>query len=99
MQLKIAIGQIDIVLGDRAANLDAVRQLAARAELEGAGLLVLPELWGSGYDLERAEELSDAPGQGLFAETGAAGGDPPPGDLRIAAGATRWRRVQYRRAL
>ena len=31
MQLKIAIGQMDIVLGDRAANLSAVRQLAARA--------------------------------------------------------------------
>lgn len=69
MQLKIAIGQMDIVLGEREANLDAVRQLAARAELEGAGLLVLPELWGSGYDLERAEELGDPLGQGLFAET------------------------------
>src|SRR5688572_33108655 len=59
MQLTVAIAQIDLALGDRAANLEQARQAASAAASAGAGLLVLPELWGSGYDLERAAELSD----------------------------------------
>ena len=68
MNLNVAVGQMDLVLGEREANLAAVRKLTARASLEGAELLVLPELWGSGYDLERAAKLSDPLGAGLFAE-------------------------------
>lgn len=69
MQLRVAVGQIDLVLGERAANLATVEQVAASAAAAGAQLLVLPELWGTGYDLERADELSDALGEGLFAAT------------------------------
>ncbi len=68
MQLTVALGQIDLVLGDREANLATVRQLAARAEMAGAELLVLPELWGTGYMLEQAQALSDPLGKGLFEE-------------------------------
>lgn len=68
MQLTVALAQIDVVLGDREANLATVRQIAARAEMAGADLLVLPELWGTGYMLEQAHELSDALGKGLFEE-------------------------------
>jgi omega-amidase len=68
MQLTVALGQIDLVLGDREANLATVRQIAARAEMAGADLLVLPELWGTGYLLEQAHELSDPLGKGLFEE-------------------------------
>ena len=68
MQLTVALGQIDLVLGNREANLATVRQIAARAEMAGADLLVLPELWGTGYLLEQAHELSDPLGKGLFEE-------------------------------
>lgn len=68
MQLTVALAQIDLVLGDREANLATVRQIAARAEMAGADLLVLPELWGTGYLLEQAHELSDTLGKGLFEE-------------------------------
>ena len=69
MNLTIALAQMNIALGDRDANAATVAHLAARAELEQAELLVLPELWGSGYDLERAHELSDRLGDGLFEST------------------------------
>jgi predicted amidohydrolase len=70
MELRVAIGQMDIVLGDAEANLRTVQQLAAEAAGK-ADLLVLPELWGSGYMLERAGELADELNTGLFAAVSA----------------------------
>lgn len=67
MKLRVALGQLDIALGDAAANLKTVQELAAQAAEAGAELLVLPELWGSGYLLERADELADELNTGLFA--------------------------------
>ncbi len=69
MELRVAIGQMDIALGDPAANLRTAQELAAQAADGGAELLLLPELWGSGYDLERAQELADELNTGLFAAT------------------------------
>jgi omega-amidase len=66
MDLRVAIGQMDIALGDPETNLRAVQSLAAQAAEQRADLLLLPELWGSGYDLERADELADEPNTGLF---------------------------------
>lgn len=66
MELRVAIGQMDLALGDPEANLRTVQDLAADAAGR-ADLLVLPELWGSGYDLERANELADELNTGLFA--------------------------------
>jgi omega-amidase len=71
MELRIALGQMDIALGDPAANLREVQELAASAAAEGSELLLLPELWGSGYDLERASELADELNTGLFASVAA----------------------------
>src|SRR5437868_9001223 len=69
--LTVALAQIDIALGDPAANLTTVRGLAAQAAAQHADLLVLPELWSTGYDLGRAEELADDLDDGLFAEISA----------------------------
>lgn len=69
--LTVALAQMDIVLGDPAANLATVRSFATQAAARRADLLVLPELWSTGYDLGRAEELADAVGAGMFAEIGA----------------------------
>jgi len=71
MELRVALGQMDIVLGDPPANLRTVQELAAQAAEQGAELLLLPELWGSGYDLERAGELADELNTGLFASVAA----------------------------
>lgn len=67
MELRVAIGQMDLALGDPQANLKTVQSQAAQAAERGTDLLLLPELWGSGYDLERASELADELNTGLFA--------------------------------
>lgn len=69
--LHVALAQIDIQFGAPAANLATIRPLAAAAAAQGAGLLVLPELWSTGYDLARASERADAPGTGMHTEIAA----------------------------
>jgi predicted amidohydrolase len=69
--LTVALGQMDIALGDPAANLATARRLAGEARALGAELLLLPELWATGYDLERAGELADEVGAGAFAAVSA----------------------------
>jgi NAD+ synthase len=43
-RIRIAIAQLDPVMGDPGGNLAAIRRLRGRASAEGAGLVVLPEL-------------------------------------------------------
>lgn len=68
-EVTIAVGQMDIALGDPETNAHIAEELAARAADQGASLLMLPELWGSGYDLGRAGELAAPLDEGLFAYT------------------------------
>ncbi len=71
MPLNVALAQIDLALGDSEANLRTAQQVVADAAAGGAQLVVLPELWGSGYDLEHANHLSDELNTGLFAAVAA----------------------------
>ena len=70
-ELKVSIAQMNIVPGDPAANLRQLARMTADAAASGAQLLLCPELWSTGYVLERAQELADAPGSGMFAELAA----------------------------
>jgi omega-amidase len=65
--LTIALAQMDVLTGQPEANLARARDLAAQARDAGADLLLLPELWFNGYDLERAEEQATPLGEGGFA--------------------------------
>lgn len=65
-KLTIALAQMDIALGNPATNVATVRQFAGEAAGKGADLLVLPELWSTGYDLERAQELAVSLDDGSF---------------------------------
>lgn len=67
MELTISLGQMDIALGRAERNLEAVRRLAAEAAARGSDVLVLPELWSTGYDLQRAPEHATPVGEGVFA--------------------------------
>jgi len=49
--MRIALGQLDCRLGDLEANRTTARAIAAEAQARGADLLVLPELFLSGYAL------------------------------------------------
>jgi len=55
---------MDIIKGDRAANYATVRRMLAKAmgDAEKPDVIVLPELWSTGYDLERAAELASPGG-------------------------------------
>lgn len=65
---KIALAQMDIEWGDPYANLAAARSLVAQAAAVEADLVVLPELWGSGYDLTHASDYATPTDTGLFHE-------------------------------
>lgn len=66
--LTIALAQMDVPQGRPQANLARARAFAAQAQEAGADLLLLPELWFHGYDLERADSFAAPLGQGGFAE-------------------------------
>jgi omega-amidase len=56
--LKIAAAQLEITFGQPEININRARRLVAEAKQQGAELVLLPELWTTGYDLERAAELA-----------------------------------------
>jgi len=57
MKLTIALMQMDISLGDQEQNAQKARLLAEK--LPPCACLLLPELWGTGYALERSHELAE----------------------------------------
>ncbi len=61
MKLTVAAAQLALKDGDEAANLATARQACEEAAARKVELLVLPELWLSGYDLEHARELALEP--------------------------------------
>ena len=69
--LTIALAQMDIRTARPEANLSRARDFAAQAREAGADLLLLPELWLHGYDLERAGEWAAPLGEKGFAQMAA----------------------------
>jgi predicted amidohydrolase len=73
---KIALAQIDATLGDVSANLDRHLEWIGRARVEGADLLVFPELSLTGYLLQDlVSEVALSPGDPVFGRIAAAAGD------------------------
>jgi len=69
MKVTISLGQMDVILGDSVKNLETMKQMTAEASRRGSDIVIYPELWSSGYDLENAERHATAIHQGIFAET------------------------------
>ncbi len=67
----LALAQMDIRAGQPKANLARAREFAAQARQAGADLLLLPELWLDGYDLEHAADYAAPLGEGGFAKMAA----------------------------
>lgn len=62
--MKVALIQMDVALGDVAANREKAAAMIARGLDQGARLLVLPEMWTTGYqlpDIHRLAEPEDGP--------------------------------------
>ena len=64
--LSIALAQSDFVIGNPEQNLLKATDLIAQASRTGSDLVVLPELWASGYDLPNRENYGSAIDQGWF---------------------------------
>jgi len=66
MKLTVSLGQMDVHLGKPAKNLKMVREMTAVSTQNNADLVVFPELWSTGYDLENAAEYAAPIDQGMF---------------------------------
>ncbi|WP_379966739.1 carbon-nitrogen family hydrolase [Ectobacillus sp. sgz5001026] len=61
--MKVACLQLDICFGDVGANVDyAEKEIEHVMEEERPDVVLLPELWTTGYDLERLNVLADEDG-------------------------------------
>ena len=63
MTLRIALAQIPVEHGKPEENYKKVAQYLSKAAQAKADVVVLPELWNTGYDLARLEEIADVEGQ------------------------------------
>ncbi|MFJ8265193.1 carbon-nitrogen family hydrolase [Peribacillus asahii] len=59
MKWNIACIQMDIAFGKPETNYTAAEQLIEQAVQSKPDVLILPELWTTGYDLTRLEEIAD----------------------------------------
>jgi predicted amidohydrolase len=71
MSLTISLAQTNIALGDPEANFECVRAWTTEAARRGSALVVFPELWSTGYDLENWQRHASPPGRGMFARLSA----------------------------
>jgi omega-amidase len=59
MKFKIACLQMDIAFGNTAQNYKVAAELIENASVQEPDIIVLPELWTTGYDLANLQEKSD----------------------------------------
>lgn len=57
--IKVGIIQFDVRLGEVKRNLTVVRKRVASLARQGVQLVLLPEMWSTGFANERLEELSE----------------------------------------
>jgi predicted amidohydrolase len=68
MGMTISLAQMELAFGDPETNLERVIPWIEEAARRQSDLILFPELWASGYDLERASEYAEPLGEGAFAE-------------------------------
>ncbi|HGH7174052.1 TPA: carbon-nitrogen family hydrolase [Bacillus wiedmannii] len=61
-KMKVACIQMDIVFGDVEKNIENAKNKISEAMKERPDVIVLPELWTTGYDLTRLTEIADRDG-------------------------------------
>ncbi|PLS02807.1 carbon-nitrogen hydrolase [Neobacillus cucumis] len=59
MKIKVSCLQMDIAFGDPVRNYQSAEKLIEKAMEKHPDILVLPELWTTGYDLTRLDEIAD----------------------------------------
>ena len=71
MTFNLSLGQMHVELGDPEANFERVRGWTEEAARRGSGLVLFPELWSTGYDLENWQRHAAPLGQGMFEQLSA----------------------------
>jgi omega-amidase len=66
-RLTVSLAQMDCRLGEPEANEERAEDLIREAAQRGSDLVLLPELWRSGFDLANAERYAAPLGSGPFA--------------------------------
>lgn len=64
--LSISLGQMNIELGHVKNNFRNAGRLIAEASRRKSNVIVLPELWSTGYDLENVDVHADELNKGMF---------------------------------
>jgi predicted amidohydrolase len=66
MKITISLAQMAFEVGQVEANFDRASEWIVEAAARGSDLILLPELWASGYDLENWARYATPLDQGLF---------------------------------
>lgn len=66
-KLVISLAQMNIALGDVRKNTKTAEDMVVEAAKRGSHLVVLPELWSTGYALDQSRELAAPLNVGIFA--------------------------------
>ena len=67
-RLNISLAQMPIIVGDIAQNTTTMQKMHAEAIQRRSHLLMLPELWRTGYDWGNHNRVSDQLNSGIFTE-------------------------------
>jgi len=60
--MEVTLLQIDVIFGDPDQNYRHIEQVFKKADLRPEQLVILPELWDTGYDLTRLPQIADENG-------------------------------------
>jgi omega-amidase len=63
MQLRISLIQMDVTIGRPDINYARAEQLIHQAAQRGTDLIILPEMWNTGYALKQMKEIADRDGK------------------------------------
>lgn len=70
-KMTVSLAQFRIALADTARNVTTVEKMVMDAGRRGSHLVVLPELWSTGYALDRANALASTLNTGIFTQVAA----------------------------
>ncbi|NQS92371.1 MAG: carbon-nitrogen family hydrolase [Chloroflexi bacterium] len=65
-QITIALAQLELNLGDPEGNFLKADLTVEKAAKDGADLVLLPELWACGFDLDQADQYASSLQEGWF---------------------------------
>jgi len=67
-RLTVSLAQMPIAFGDVKRNYSVMEKMVKDSAARNSKLIVLPELWSTGYDLENAKNYADEMNKGMFAQ-------------------------------